>query len=93
MTLTVQATYDDDRTPVTTRWIGVADDGGEIAACGWYSGTTDTHGRLVRRLRLTGLRQVLASMPLSAPALLDSRPLCSALWTRIVVQPLSLIHI
>ena len=87
VTVTVQATYDDDGAPVTTRWIGVTDDGGGIAACGSCPGNTDAHGRLVRRLRLTGPRQVLAYMPLSAPGFYDTQPMYSALWRRIVVQP------
>lgn len=85
--VTVQASYDDTRAPVTTRHISITDDGGSLGPCGRCPGTTDAHGRIVRRLALTDFRQVIADMPISAPGFYDFWPSYSSLAVPIVVQP------
>jgi hypothetical protein len=83
----VQATYDDTRTPVTTRWIGVTDDAGLVSGCGRCAGNTDTQGRVVRGLTLGDFRSVTAYMPLSAPSAYDWQPMYAQLSVTVVVQP------
>jgi hypothetical protein len=86
--VTVQATYDDTRAPVTTRWVGITDDWGGAGGCGPCTGNTDSNGRVVRRVTLTDSRQVTAWMPLSGgSAGYDWVQTYSQLWTRILVQP------
>ncbi len=83
----VQATYDDTRTPVSTRWIGVTDDFGMVSGCGRCAGNTDTQGRVVRRLTLGDFREVIAFMPLTAPSAYDWQPMYARLSVTVVVQP------
>jgi hypothetical protein len=84
--VTVQATYDDTGAPVTTRWIGITDDGGQVGGCGLCAGNTDSNGRVTRRFTLTGLPLMIAWMPLSASGYEDT-PAYSALGVPVVVQP------
>jgi hypothetical protein len=84
----VQATYDDTREPVTTRWIGITDDGGTVGGCGQCTGNTDANGRVVRRLTLTSSRLVIAYMPLKGGfRAYDAVPIHAELATKVVVQP------
>jgi hypothetical protein len=86
--VTVQATYDDTRAPVTTRWIGITDDGGGIVGgCGRCHGNTDSNGRVTVRLMLTDFPQAIAWMPLSGTPPYDWTPVYSGLFAPIFVQP------
>jgi len=87
--VTVQATYDDTRAPVTTRWIGITDDAGGVGGCGGpCTGNTDSNGRVVRRLTLTDFRQVIAWMPVSGgTAGYDWVQVYSSTYAPVVVQP------
>ncbi len=87
VTVTVRASYEDTRAPVTTRWISITDDGGSLGPCGECAANTDAHGRVVRRLTLTDPRSVVADMPISAPGFYDAWPSYSMAFTSVVVKP------
>jgi hypothetical protein len=87
VTVTVQASYDDTREPVTTRWISVTDDGGSLGPCGECPGNTDARGRLVQRLTLTDSRAVIADMPISRGGFYDAWPSYSTAFTPVLVRP------
>jgi hypothetical protein len=87
VTVTVQASYDDTREPIITRWISVTDDGGSLTGCGECPGNTDTSGRLVRRLTLTDSRSLIADMPMSTPGFGDFWASYSTLSAPVLVQP------
>jgi hypothetical protein len=87
VTVTVRASFDDTRAPVTTRWISVTDDGGSLGPCGECRGNTDAHGRIIRRLTLSTQRMVIADMPLSAAGFYDAWPSYSATFAVVVAEP------
>jgi hypothetical protein len=87
VTVTVRATFDDTRAPVTTRWISVTDDGGSLGPCGECPGNTDEEGRLVKRVTTAGSRYVIADMPIGAAGFYDAWPSYSSIFADVVLEP------
>ena len=66
MTVTVQASYEDTRAPVTTRWISITTTAARSARVG-CAGNTDAQRQDRPSADGDRSRSVVADMPISAP--------------------------